>query len=57
MKSRSNLTPDQIQGYPCSVLCLAVLMPDVAISLLCVLEDCQPAQEEHLFCGEVIATQ
>lgn len=50
-------TPDQTQGYPCSVLCFAVLMPCVAISLPCVLEDCQPVEEEHLFCGEVIATQ
>lgn len=57
MKSQSNLTPDQIQGCPCSVLCFTVLIPHVAISLACVLEDCQPVEEEHLFGEEVIATQ
>lgn len=56
MKSQSKLTPE-IQGYPCSVLCFVVLMPRVAISLACVLEDCQPVEEEYLFGGEVIATQ
>lgn len=57
MKSQSNLTPDQVQGYPCSILCFTVLMPHVAISLVCVLEVCQPVEEEHLFGEEVIGTQ
>lgn len=38
-------------------LCFVVLALSVAISRPCALEDGQPTEEEHLFCGEVIATQ